>query len=248
LSELQETKTEIQSEIAELQEVHAKESEKLDKAKERIQKQKLDLKRIDEIEAKPTLIGNKVTVDKDDFDMVITAAKKHITQEKKESALQKALDAAHKLIAELKNTVADLTRKLAVATKELAEYKSVRNKLNAANVEQENERLCNRLRTYHIKLIGYFGLLVRVQMAVGFHGSLYPFMPQAFHNQKRCAAHINQQAGVLTKTKVDVGTYLSATRTGWENRHAKPREDLQQSGMLWHGNGNFCINPQAAWI
>lgn len=148
LSELQETKTEIQSEIAELQEAHAKESEKLDKTKERIQKQKLDLKRIDEIEAKPTLIGNKVTVDKDDFDMVITAAKKHITQEKKESTLQKALDAAHKLIAELKNTVADLTRKLAAATKELAEYKSVRNKLNAANVEQENDRLRSRLRTY----------------------------------------------------------------------------------------------------
>ena len=58
-----------------MQEAHAKESEKLDKTKERIQKQKLDLKRIDEIEAKPTLIGNKVTVDKDDFAMVITAAK-----------------------------------------------------------------------------------------------------------------------------------------------------------------------------
>ena len=148
LSELQETKTEIQSEIAELQEAHAKESEKLDKTKERIQKQKLDLKRIDEIEAKPTLIGNKVTVDKDDFDMVITAAKKHIMQEKKESALQKALDAAHKLIAELKNTVADLTRKLAAATKELSEYKSVRGKLRTADLEQENDRLRSRLRTY----------------------------------------------------------------------------------------------------
>ena len=148
LSELQETKTEIQSEIAELQEAHAKESEKLDKTKERIQKQKLDLKRIDEIEAKPTLIGNKVTVDKDDFDMVVTAAKKHITQEKKESALQKALDAAHKLIAELKNTVADLTRKLATATKELSEYKSVRGKLRTADLEQENDRLRSRLRTY----------------------------------------------------------------------------------------------------
>ena len=148
LSELQETKTEIQSEIAELQEAHAKESEKLDKAKERIQKQKLDLKRINEIEAKPTLIGNKVTVDKDDFDMVITAAKKHIAQEKKEAALQKALDAAHKLIAELKNTVADLTRKLAAATKELSEYKSVRGKLRTADLEQENDRLRSRLRTY----------------------------------------------------------------------------------------------------
>ena len=148
LSELRETKTEIQSEIAELQEAHAKESEKLDKTKERIQKQKLDLKRIDEIEAKPTLIGNKVTVDRDDFDMVITAAKKHITQEKKESALQKALDAAHKLIAELKSTVADLTRKLAAATKELSEYKSVRGQLRTADLEKENDRLRSRLRTY----------------------------------------------------------------------------------------------------
>ena len=52
------------------------------------------------------------------------------------------------MITELKNTVADLTRKLTAATKELSEYKSVRNKLNAANVEQENERLRNRLRTY----------------------------------------------------------------------------------------------------
>lgn len=148
LSELQETKTEIQSEIAELQEAHAKESEKLDKTKERIQKQKLDLKRIDEIEAKPTLIGNKVTVDREDFDMVITAAKKHITQEKKESALQKALDAANKMIAELKNTVADLTRKLSAVKAELAQYKSVRGQLRTADLEQENDRLRSRLRTY----------------------------------------------------------------------------------------------------
>jgi len=148
LSELQETKTEIQSEITELQEAHARESEKLDKTKERIQKQKLNLKRIDEIEAKPTLIGNKVTVDREDFDMVITAAKKHITHEKKESALQKALDAANKVIAELKNTVADLTRKLAAATKELSEYKSVRGQLRTADLEQENDRLRSRLRTY----------------------------------------------------------------------------------------------------
>ena len=137
-----------QERLSELQAARTKETEKLYETKERIQKQELDLKRIDEIEAKPTLIGNKVTVDKDDFDMVITAAKKHITQEKKESTLQKALDAAHKLIAELKNTVADLTRKLAAATKELSEYKSVRSRLNATNMEKENNRLRNRLCTY----------------------------------------------------------------------------------------------------
>ena len=87
-------------------------------------------------------------MDRDDFDMVITAAKKHIIQERKESAFKKALDAANKLITELKKTVADLTRKLAAATKELSKYKSVRNKLSTASIEQENERLRGRLRTY----------------------------------------------------------------------------------------------------
>ncbi len=139
-----------------MQEVQAKETEKLDKAKERIQNQKLDLKRIDEIEAKPTLIGNKVTVDKDDFDMVIIAAKKHITQEKKESALQKALDTANKLIAELKNIIIDLKQKLSAATKELSEYKSVRNRSNAADIAQEKnvcEAGCASMRALSLAII-----------------------------------------------------------------------------------------------
>ena len=49
---------------------------------------------------------------------------------------------------------------------------------------------------YGIKLSGYFGLLVRVQMAVGLHGSLHPFVAQAFCYQKRCTAHVNEQTGV----------------------------------------------------
>ena len=148
LTELLETRSAIQSEIQDLQEAQEKESKQLDKTREQIKSQKLDLKRIDEIEAKPTLIGNRVTVDKNDFDMVITAAKKHITQEKKESVLQKALDSANKVIAELKGTIADLTRKLSAATRELAEYKSVRGQIRTETLEKENERLRSRLHTY----------------------------------------------------------------------------------------------------
>ena len=94
------------------------------------------------------VLSSKVTLERSEYESLSTAAKKYVAQEKKEHKLQKALDAANKIIAELKNTIADLTRKLAAATKELAEYKSVRNKLNATNVEQENERLRSRLRTY----------------------------------------------------------------------------------------------------
>ena len=87
-------------------------------------------------------------MERSEYESLSTAAKKYVAQEKKEHKLQKALDAAHKLIAELKNTVADLTRKLAAATKELSEYKSVRGKLRTADLEQENDRLRSRLRTY----------------------------------------------------------------------------------------------------
>ena len=50
--------------------------------------------------------------------------------------------------------------------------------------------------SYGIELSGYFGLLVRVQMAVGFHGGLHPFVSQAFCYQKWRTAHVNQQTGV----------------------------------------------------
>ena len=126
----------------------AQEYSALEKKVEKIQKQNVAIEAVEKIEAKPMVLSSKVTLERSEYESLSTAAKKYVAQEKKEHKLQKALDAAHKPIAELKNTVADLTRKLAAAKKELAEYKSVRNKLNTANVEQENERLRNRLRTY----------------------------------------------------------------------------------------------------
>ena len=80
-------------------------------------------------------------LERSEYETLATAAKKYITQEKKESKLQKALDAANKLIAELKAKVASLTR-------ELSEYKSARGKLQAAGLEQENEALRSKLRSY----------------------------------------------------------------------------------------------------
>lgn len=80
-------------------------------------------------------------LERSEYEALTTAAKKYIAQEKKESKLQKALDAANKLIAELKAKIASLT-------KELSEYKSARGKLQAAGLEQENESLRSKLRSY----------------------------------------------------------------------------------------------------
>lgn len=151
LSVLEYKREKRQEELAELTqqtEQKAQEYSALEKKVEKIQKQNVAIEAVEKFEAKPMVLSSKVTLERSEYESLSTAAKKYVAQEKKEHKLQKALDAAHKLIAELKNTIADLTRKLAAATKELAEYKSVRNKLNAANVEQENERLRNRLRTY----------------------------------------------------------------------------------------------------
>ena len=82
-------------------------------------------------------------LERSEYETLVAAAKKYITQEKKESKLQKALDVANKLISELKT-------KIALLTKELSEYKSIRGKLHTAELEQENEALKDKLRSYEV--------------------------------------------------------------------------------------------------
>ena len=110
---------------------------------EEIKKKNINIQRIDKIEAKPTLLGNKLTVNRDDFEMLITAAKKYIVQEKKENMLQRALDAANKLIDELKKMIADLTVKLTAVYKDLLRCKYENEQLN-----NENNNLRMKIHTY----------------------------------------------------------------------------------------------------
>jgi len=126
----------------------------LDKRIEKIQKQQMAVQSVDKIEVKPVPLSSKVMLERSEYESLASAAKKYITQEKKESKLQKALDAAHKLIAELKAQIAALT-------KELFEFKSIHKKLNTIGLEQENEALRKRIRTYEDvisrnNLWGYF--------------------------------------------------------------------------------------------
>ena len=129
------------ADISEKAEQKAKEAAALDKKIERIQKQQIAVQSVDKIEAKPVPLSSKVMLERSEYESLATAAKKYITQEKKESKLQKALDATRKIIAGLEAKVASLT-------KELSEYKSIRNKLNTSGLEQENEALRGKLRSY----------------------------------------------------------------------------------------------------
>ena len=143
-----EQRTQELAELTQQTEQKAQEFSALEKKVEKVQKQNVAIEAVEKIEAKPMVLSSKVTLERSEYESLSTAAKKYVAQEKKESKLQKALDAANKMIIELKNTIADLTRKLSAATKELAEYKSVRGQLRTADLEQENDRLRSRLRTY----------------------------------------------------------------------------------------------------
>lgn len=145
LEELKKMKTVLQAEISQMQEI--------------CERKTFDLKRLDEIKTKPSLVGNKVMVDKYDFEMIALAAKTFIAQEKKETALQQELGTANIKIAELKRTVADLNEKLTIASKELTECQSVWEKICVLNLE--NEQIREKIRKYeevisHNNLKSYF--------------------------------------------------------------------------------------------
>lgn len=119
----------------------AQEAASLEKKIDKIQKQQIAVQSVEQIEAKPVPLSSKVMLERSEYETLATAAKKYITQEKKASKLQKALDAANKLISELKTKITSLT-------KELSEYKSIHGMLHTAGLEQENEALKGRLRSY----------------------------------------------------------------------------------------------------
>ena len=113
----------------------------LDKKIEKVQKQQLAVQNVEKIEAKSVPLSYKVMLECSEYESLATAAKKYVAQEKKERHLQKLLDTANKLISELKAKVAALNA-------ELAEYTSVRGKLHTNELEQENEKLRDKLRSY----------------------------------------------------------------------------------------------------
>ncbi len=132
------------------QETQHKEQEAaaLGKQIEKIQKQKVAVADVEQIQPKSLPLSSKVVLERSEYESLSTAAKKYIAQEKKESKLQKALDAAHKLIDELKEQIQSLKSEVAALKEELFQYKSIRGKLRTNDLERENEQLRGKVRRY----------------------------------------------------------------------------------------------------
>lgn len=120
----------------------------LEQTIERVQKQQVSIKAVEQIEARPVPLTSKVMVNREDYQNLVTAAQKYVVQEKQEGKLKKLLKEAKKTISDLKTKIQSLTAELAAVKAELAQYKSVRAKLRTADLEQENSRLRSKIRSY----------------------------------------------------------------------------------------------------
>ena len=120
----------------------------LEQSIERVQQKRVSIKAVEQIETKPLPLTSKVAVDKEDFQNLVTAAQKFVVQEKQESKLKKLLKDARKTISDLKAKVESLVAELDSVKGELAQYRSTRGQLRTTELEQDNDYLRRKIRTY----------------------------------------------------------------------------------------------------
>lgn len=120
----------------------------LEQSIERVQQKQVSIKAVEKIETKPLPLTSKVAVDKEDFQNLVTAAQKFVVQEKQESKLKKLLKDARKTISDLKAKVESLVAELDSVKGELAQYRSTRGQLRTTELEQDNDRLRRKIRSY----------------------------------------------------------------------------------------------------
>ena len=120
----------------------------LEQTLECVQQKQVSVQAVEQIEAKPLPLTSKVAVEREDYQTLVTAAQKYVVQEKQEGKLKKLLKEAKRTIADMKAKIESLVAELTAVKEELAQYKSVRGQLRTADLEQENDRLRKRIRTY----------------------------------------------------------------------------------------------------
>ena len=120
----------------------------LEQTLERVRQKQVSVQAVEQIEAKPLPLTSKMAVEREDYQTLVTAAQKYVVQEKQEGKLKKLLKEAKKTIADLKTKIESLVTELSAVKAELAQYKSIRGQLRTADLEQENDRLRKRIRTY----------------------------------------------------------------------------------------------------
>ena len=158
LSVLEFKREKRQEELADLtQQAEEKEQEisALNQKLEEIQQKHIDIEAVEQITAKPAMFSSKVSLEKQDYDTLVTAAQKYVAHEKQESKWRKLYQKAKKTIEELKatikslnSTIADLTAQLKTKTEELTDARSTKHFLWLGALEEENRQLKLKIKSY----------------------------------------------------------------------------------------------------
>ena len=150
MSVLEYKKQERSKEVKELDSAIAlkrTEVEKIEDTLQAVQKQVVDLDKIEAVSVKKALLSDRVTLPRSDFENLLHAAKQYVVYRRQDEQLQKLLDAAQEKIRQLesvlnslKEKVADLTNRLAEQT---AQYRQalMGERARRMQMEKENTRL-----------------------------------------------------------------------------------------------------------
>lgn len=112
-----------------------------------VQKQVVDLDKIEAVSAKKALLSDRVTLPRSDFENLLHAAKQYVVYRRQDEQLQKLLDAAQEKIRQLesvlnslKEKVNDLTNRLGEQTVQLRQA-LMAERARRIRTEKENTRL-----------------------------------------------------------------------------------------------------------
>ena len=128
-----------------------------------VQKQVIDIDKIENISVKKALLSDKVTLPRNDFENLMNAAKQYVVYRRQDDRLQGLLDAANAKIMQLESVVGELKRKVSGLVDELSniefwhkreldEVKSESREVRRENLmlKREQKGLMNLLRRHGI--------------------------------------------------------------------------------------------------
>ena len=150
LSVLEYKKQERSKEVKELDSAIAQkrtEVEKIEDTLQAVQKQVVDLDKIEAVSAKKALLSDRVTLPRSDFENLLHAAKQYVVYRRQDEQLQKLLDAAQEKIRQLESVLNSLKKKVNDLTNRLGEQTAryrqalMEERARRMQVEKENARL-----------------------------------------------------------------------------------------------------------
>ncbi|MEG2648364.1 MAG: plasmid recombination protein [Anaerovoracaceae bacterium] len=115
-----------------------------------INQKKIKLKKLDDVEVKDSLIRNRVTLNKSEFEDIKFLAQKQIVSEQKEKKLKTEVKC-------LRSELSSLKQENEKQKDELFQYKSLKNKLNMGKIIAENEQL-KKFQDMVMKFLEVFNL------------------------------------------------------------------------------------------